>query len=232
MSTLAHVFEAAGIATVTLAATKSVVERMQPPRALFCEFPLGRPLGKPGDVEFQHDVLARAFAMLEAPAGPVLEVHPDTIDADDTPLSCTLPPRFDPSLPAAVDEANGLRKAFDRALERTGVTSVGRSIDPDGVPGALGILDAIANGASWKEAGIPGGNTTALCHDIRTYYEEAALSLVGIFEGEGEVPAGRAIEAWYFDETETGKLVLEARQVMKDAEAPFPVWFYMTPGHR
>ena len=227
MSTLAHVFEAAGIATVTLAATKSVVERMQPPRALYCEFPLGRPLGKPADAEFQHQVLTQAFAMLEAPSGPVLEVHPETIDADETPLTCSLPPRFDPSLPAAVDEANGLRKAFDRALERTGVTSVGRSIDPDGVPNALRILDDIANGASWKDAGIPGGNTTALCHDIRTYYEEAALELV-----DGPPPGGRAAEAWYFESTQAGRTVMAARAAIKEQGAPHPVWFYMAPGHR
>ena len=142
---------------------------MQPPRALFCEFPLGRPLGKPGDAEFQHDVLAQAFAMLDAETGPVLENHPEVIEADETPLSCALPPRFDPSLPAAVDEAKGMRKAFDRALQRRGVTSVGRVVDPDGLPGALQILDDIVNGTHWKEAGIPGSNTTALCHDIRTY---------------------------------------------------------------
>jgi len=227
VSTLAHVFEAAGIATVVLAATKSVVERMQPARALFCEFPLGRPLGKPADADFQHDVLARAFAMLDAPVGPVLEVHPEILVADETPLSCSLPPRFDPSLPAAVDEANGLRKAFDRAFERRGMTSVGRSVDADGVPGALQILDEIANGAAWKEAGIPGGNTTALCHDIRTYYEEAALELV-----DGPPPDGRAAEAWYFETTEAGRTVMAARAAIKEQGAPHPVWFYMAPGHR
>jgi len=227
VSTLAHVFEAAGIATVVLAATKSVVERMQPARALFCEFPLGRPLGKPADADFQHDVLARAFAMLDAPVGPVLEVHPEILVADETPLSCSLPPRFDPSLPAAVDEANGLRKAFDRAFERRGMTSVGRSVDADGVPEALQILDEIANGAAWKEAGIPGGNTTALCHDIRTYYEEAALELV-----DGPPPDGRAAEAWYFETTEAGRTVMAARAAIKEQGAPHPVWFYMAPGHR
>ena len=227
MSTLAHVFEAAGIATVVLAATKSVVERMQPPRALFCEFPLGRPLGKPGDAEFQHDVLARAFAMLDAETGPVLENHPEVIEADETPLSCALPPRFDPSLPAAVDEAKGMRKAFDRAFQRRGVTSVGRVVDPDGLPGALQILDDIVNGTHWKEAGIPGSNTTALCHDIRTYYEEAALELV-----DGPSPGGRAAEAWYFESTQAGRTVLAARAAIKEQGAPHPVWFYMAPGHR
>ncbi len=200
---------------------------MQPPRALFCEFPLGRPLGKPGDAEFQHDVLAQAFAMLDAETGPVLENHPEVIEADETPLSCALPPRFDPSLPAAVDEAKGMRKAFDRALQRRGVTSVGRVVDPDGLPGALQILDDIVNGTHWKEAGIPGSNTTALCHDIRTYYEEAALELV-----DGPSPGGRAAEAWYFESTQAGRTVLAARAAIKEQGAPHPVWFYMAPGHR
>jgi len=200
---------------------------MHPPRALFCDFPLGRPLGKPSDSDFQHGVLSRAFALLEAKTGPVLASHPEIIEADETPLSCSLPPRFDPSLPAAVDEANGIRKAYDRARERTGVTSVGRVVDADGVPGALQVLVDIANGTHWKEANIPGGTTIGVCHDIRTYYEEAALELV-----DGPVPGGRAAEAWYFETTEAGRAVLAARAAIKEQDAPFPVWFYMVPGHR
>ena len=200
---------------------------MHPPRALFCEFPLGRPLGKPGDSEFQHDVLRRAFALLEEPSGPVLADHPQVIEADETPLSCSLPPRFDPNLAPAVDEANGLRKAYDRAVDRRGVSSVGRVIDADGVPAALQVFDDIANGADWKDAGIPGGNTTAVCHDIRTYYEEAALELV-----DGPPPDGRAAEAWYFEQTQAGRTVMAARAAIKEQGAPHPVWFYMAPGHR
>ena len=40
--------------TIVLGSNLSVVERMHPPRVLHCEFPLGRPLGKPGDAEFQQ----------------------------------------------------------------------------------------------------------------------------------------------------------------------------------
>jgi hypothetical protein len=227
VSVLAHVFEAAGIATVVLSSVREMAEKTAPPRALHCEFPLGRPLGRPGDAEFQHDVLARAFALLSEPSGPVLVDHPDTIEADESPLACTLPPRFDPTLPPAVDEARGLRKAYDRALARRGVTSVGRVIDADGVPGALEVLHAIAGGADWHTAGIPGGNTTAVCHDIRTYYEEAALELA-----DGPTPGGRAVEDWYFDQTQAGATVLAARAAIRDAGGKFPVWFYMTPGHR
>jgi hypothetical protein len=226
VSTLAHVFEAAGIATVALISTRSVAERMRPPRALFCDFPLGRPLGRPSDTDFQHGVIRRAFELLEA-TEPVLADHPETISADEIPLTCTLPPRFDPELPASVDEANGLRRAHQRSVERRGVSAVGKAISADDVPAALVVLEAIAAGTPWKEAGIPGGNTTALCHDIRTYYEEAALELV-----DGPPPGPRAAEAWFFERTEAGKTVLAARAAIKEQGAPHPVWFYMAPGHR
>ena len=82
MSALAHVFEAAGLSTVVLASMKEVVERMAPPRALYCEFPLGRPLGRPDDVELQRDVLERALALLDSPESPVLETFPDVITSE------------------------------------------------------------------------------------------------------------------------------------------------------
>jgi hypothetical protein len=227
VSVLAHVFEAAGIATVVLSSVREMAVKTAPPRALHCEFPLGRPLGRPADPEFQHDVLARAFALLAAESGPVLVDHPEVIEADEQPASCALPPRYDPDLPPAVDEARGLRKAYDRGLARRGVTSVGRVIGADEVPDALGVLDAIAKGQDWSTAGIPGGNTIAVCHDIRTYYEEAALELV-----DGPLPGGRALEDWFFDRTEAGATVLAARAAIRDSGAKFPIWFYMTPGQR
>lgn len=212
---------------MVLASMRPVIEKVKPPRSLYCEFPLGRPLGKPGDAEFQHDVLRRAFALFDADAGPVIADHPDVIDAEESPVSCQLPPAFDPSLPPAVDEARGLRKAYDRTLASRGVTSVGRSVDADGVPGALEALNEIADGAPWKSVALPGKLTTALVHDIRAYYEEAALSLV-----DEALPAGRAIESWFFEQTEAGKTVMGARAQIKAQDGPFPVWFYMAPGHR
>jgi hypothetical protein len=188
---------------------------------------LGRPLGKPNDAEFQHDVLRRAFALLDEPSGPVLVDHPMVIEAEDEPIACSLPPRYDPNVAAAVDEARGLRKAYDRALARRGVTSVGRVTDADGVPAALEALLSITNGTHWKEAALPGRNTIATCHDIRTYYEEAALELA-----TNKAPGARSVEAWFFEQTEAGKVVIAARQTVKDQGAPGPVWFYMAPGHR
>ncbi|NIS31695.1 MAG: hypothetical protein GWN73_15810 [Actinobacteria bacterium] len=227
MCVLAHLFEAAGIATVALASMRPVAEKVAPPRALHGEFPLGRPLGRPLDPDFQHDVLARAFALLDADEGPVLESHPEVIEETTEAVVCPLPAAYDGDASPAVLEARGIRRAYERTLDRRGVTSVGRVIDADGVPAGLEALQRIVDGTPFREAGLPGRNTIALCHDIRTYYEEAALELV-----DGPVPGGRAVEAWFFEQTAAGALVLEARTALQAQDAPFPIWFYMAPGHR
>jgi hypothetical protein len=227
VSTLAHVFEAAGLATIVLSSIRNVVERIHPPRALHCEFPLGRPLGIPGDSAFQHDVLARAFSLLNEPSGPVLVDHPVTIVANETPLACTVPPRFDPSLPPSVDEAIGLRKAYGRSLARRGVSSIGRVINVEEVPSALTIIHGIANGDDWTQTSLAGSRLMQAVHDIRAYYEEAALELAN-----GPAPDGRQTEAWFFEQTEAGKSVLAARQVIKDSGVPRPLWFYLAPANR
>lgn len=227
MSVLAHVFESAGIATVVLASMRPVVEKMRPPRSLYCEFPLGRPLGIPGDAAFQHRVLADAFALLDTPPAqvPVIADFAEVIESDEQPIACTLPARFDPALPACVDEARGLRNAYERSVAKRGRTDVGRVIGPDEVPGALGALHRISSGDDWTAVPLPGKNTIAVMHDIRAYYDEAALELVG-------TAGARSLEAWFFEATEAGKTALAARQAIKDAGGPFPVWFYMAPGHR
>ena len=61
---------------------------MQPPRSLWVSFSLGRPLGVPNDVAFQHRVIGAALDLLNAERGPVLEDFPEDaphIEIDDTP---------------------------------------------------------------------------------------------------------------------------------------------------
>lgn len=199
---------------------------MSLPRGLYCEFPLGRPIGKPADAAFQRDVVEKGLALLDS-TSPVLETYPEVIETDETPMVCDMPPRFDPDAPPAVDEAQGLRAAYDRAFEARGVTGVGRAIDVDTIPAALDTFHKWGEGASWKEVALPGKNTVAVCHDIRSYYEEAATQLV-----TGPAPGGRSAEAWFFETTEAGKTIMAARKALQGQEAPFPFWFYMAPANR
>ena len=226
MCTLAHVFEAAGLSTVVFSSIRSVAERTHPPRALHCEFPLGRPVGNPLDPEHQHKVLAAGLALLERDQGPVLEDFPETIlAADAEPLACALPPRYDATLPAAVDEAQALRDAWNRAYAASGRTSMGRAIGADEVPDALATLTKVAEGEDWQAVGLPGPpKLMQIAHDIRTYYAELSTELA-----DGP-PGAWAAERWFYDRTEAGKVLLEARRKLKAAKVPQPMWFYMAVG--
>lgn len=209
---LARVLEAQGLSTVVLASNVEIAKRAETPRALFCEFPLGRPLGKPDDTEFQHRVLDAAFDLLQRTEGPVLETFPEVIeDEADTPVACTVPPRYDPSLPPAVDEARGLRPAWDRAREKNGRTNVGLKIDADGVLRAIPLFIAIAEGTPWRELFASEEDMLETAKDIRNYYEEAALELAG------HVPAARAAEAWFYRMTRTGKVFLDTFRTLRES---------------
>jgi len=226
VSTLAHVFEAAGIATVALGSIRKQIESTAPPRGLWCDFPLGRPLGKPGDPEFQHRVLAAAFALLDSPEPIVTEFGESITDDGNEVLACPLPPRHDPDAHPAIDEARGLRAAYERGVELSnGRIGAGRVVAADDIPTAIEAFIRIADGTSWKQAGIP-GLPMRVSQDIRGYYETAALALVD------HAPAAWAGARWFLDETETGKVLIAARAEMERQEAPQPMWFYLTPGDR
>ena len=224
MSTLAHVFEAEGLATIALGSQRKQIENTAPPRGLWCDFPLGRPLGKPGDPAFQHSVLAHAFSLLEAD-GPVFEEFAEAIFDDGTDVvACTLPPRFDPDAHPAVDEAVGLRPAYDRAIEKFGNrTGAGRVVAAADIPGAVEAFTRVADGTPWKAAGIP-GIPARVCQDIRGYYETAALGL------SDHAPTAWAGTRWFHEQTQAGRTILAARSSMQAAGVKQPIWFYMAPG--
>jgi hypothetical protein len=199
------------------------IERLHPPRALHCEFPLGRPLGRPDDPAFQRRVLDMAFGLLARPAGPVLETFPEAIaDEADVPLTCPVPPRFDPTVPAAVDEARALRPAWERAHAQRGHTQVGRTTNAEGIPDAVAAFVRISDGTPWTDAGLP-GDPAAVAMDIRAYYEEAAIALAG------HVPAARAAESWLYRNTQTGAILKAALATMTAGDPPYERLGYIVP---
>lgn len=224
MSALAHTLEAAGLATIGISLVRGQAERSRPPRMLHCDFPLGRPLGRPGDPTFQHRVLAAAFDLLERSDVPVLVDFGEQIrDEADQPLACPLPLRRDPTLHPAVDEALGLRAAYERQLAATGSTNVVRCGGPDRIAELLGAFVRIAEGTSWNEVGLEPAQIGHAAQDIRAYYEEAALALAD------HTPAARQAESWLYRVTEAGRVLRAAQAMMRAAESPRSAWFLLVP---
>jgi hypothetical protein len=224
VSALGHVFEQAGLATIGLSIVRSQAERARAPRMLHCEFPLGRPLGRPGDPPFQRRVLNAAFALLPRMDVPVLVDFPESI-ADDsgTPLACALPPRHDAALHPAVDEAIGLRPAYERQRRRTGRTGVVRCGGPDAVPQLVDMLVRIADGVAWETFRREPAELGDAALDIRAYFEEAALGLAD------HVPGARQAESWLYRTTETGVVLDAASKALRTAEAPRDTWMKLVP---
>jgi hypothetical protein len=224
VSALANVIEAAGIATVGLGLVRAQAERGRPPRMLHCDFPLGRPLGRPHDPAFQHRVLAAAFELLPRRDVPVLADFPESIDDEaDTPLSCAIPPRNDPSLHPAVDEVLALRPAYERSRSTTGRTNVERGGGAERVAELVAAFVRIADGATATDAGIEPRALGRAALDVRSYYEEAALGLVP------HVPAARRAESWFYRHTQAGETLRRAQAALRASGASRGEWFALVP---
>jgi hypothetical protein len=169
-------------------------------------------------------VLDAAFALLDKMSGPVLEEFPDVIEGDgDHPLECTLPPYRDPSLPRAVDEAIGLRPAYDRQLAATGRTVVGKLFSADQVPEVVATFVRIAEGeASWQDLAKL-GTPRLVAQDVRAYYEEAAMALAD------HVPDANQTDAWFFLKTSAGEALRRTALRMRDAGASQAEWGFIVP---
>ncbi|MAW71195.1 MAG: hypothetical protein VX823_02850 [Actinomycetota bacterium] len=214
------------MATVAFGSIKSQIETTAPPRGLWCDFPLGRPLGVPSDPEFQHRVLAKAFELLDSPEPIFAEYDVSIIDDENEVMACPMPPRHDPDLHPAIDEAKGLRPAYERSVAQYGNrVGAGRVVQADEITDAIDAFVKIAEGTPWKEAGVP-GIPARVSQDIRGYYETAALAL------SDHAPPAWAGTRWFLDHTEAGRVLMNARQAMADAGEPNPIWFYMAPGDR
>ena len=184
---------------------------------------MGRPLGVPCDAAFQHRVLERAFGLLTAPE-PTVQDYGETIEDDVSEvLVCALPPRHDPDVHSALDEARGLRGAYDRAVAKYGNRAgAARLLDADAIPAAIEAFVRVVDGVPWKEAGIP-GVPARVAHDIRGYYEMAAMEIAG------HTPAAWSGYRWFRDQTKTGELIRNAQAAIRESGARENLWRFLLP---
>ncbi|MEK9678717.1 MAG: hypothetical protein VW169_10045 [Rhodospirillaceae bacterium] len=119
-------------------------EAIRPPRALWCPFELGRPLGAPDEPEFQTRVLRAVLSLLERADDPILEdfdEEPPSGDMSDEDMEgWTCPVNFgegeqavdaDTDLASALaQEIAQLQSWYDLAVEKNGKTTLGISGAP------------------------------------------------------------------------------------------------------
>jgi D-proline reductase (dithiol) PrdB len=223
VSVLAHVFEKAGLATVAISSIRGQAESGRAPRALHCEFPIGRPLGRPGDADFQTDVLRTALALLGRVDVPVLVDYPVVIEDESNEIAaCPLPLPHDPTTPAPIAEARGLRNAYERNLGSTGRTVMGQIGGADEVEHLLGIFVRLASGETLSDVGWDSAVLHAAGQDVRAYYEEAAIQLA-------DSTGARQIESWFYRTTATGSLLREVQRRLREASADRDTWYYLLP---
>ena len=185
MSAVAYYLEDAGIATTGISLVRENTEALRPPRFLWVPFPLGRPLGMPGDASFQRRVILAALALLDAPSGPVLEDYPEDVPhaPEDDVFACpvSFPARSSATgrwQSALREEIALLRPWYALSRERRGRTTVGVADAPvETLAAGLGALldaparlpDTVSELTELKRA----------LSDLRAFHEEAVTAQPG-----------------------------------------------------
>lgn len=193
-------------------------EKIQPPRALWVPFELGRPLGRPGDPAIQARVILMALNMLDAPSGPVLEDFPDDAPESDEPetdagVACPVRLRRRPVgtpddelVDDVRQEVARLRVWYDLGVERRGRTTLGAS--PLDIDASLDLLAAVFRSELPPSPtdGVPLRDAVRLAaEDLKAFYLEAVTAQ------PGPTPSGQRLHEWFWGQT-SGAVLLRTLQ--------------------
>ncbi len=190
--------------TTGISLVRENTESMKPPRALWVSFPLGRPLGIPGDAAFQHEVIAGALDLLNHEQGPVLEDFPKDVpplEADSVAACPVSFPRHEENDNSWVSrltrEFSSLEPWYELSRRRKkGRTLVGIAKEsPEENIQKLGAdLDAgnTPTDIKWLKPAI---------EDLKAYYLEAMTAQPGEYDAE-------AIQHQLWQETILGEAIL------------------------
>ncbi len=216
MGGLAHYLEEEGLATTQISLIRKHTETIQPPRALWVSFELGRPFGVPNDPDFQRRVLSAALDLFNEKEGPILAEYP--ADADyrglEGPWACPIdlsPAENDLSevgrlIIAFKSEMNQLRNWYDIAVEKRGRTTVGVSaVNLDN------LAEFISSFLTDKQPENPNPDfplphtLNLATDDLKAFYTEAVTAQPG--------PTGTPdqLADWFYGQTAAGRLLYAIR---------------------
>jgi hypothetical protein len=223
VSALGQYLEEEGIATVSISLIREHTAALNPPRALWVPFMLGRPLGVPNDAAFQRKVLLAALQLLERDSGPVLEDFSEdapyedlgeVAPADNCPVSFPRK-RSDGSLTERLgDEIAQLQAWHAVAVQQHGRTTLGMTGLP---PAALGNYVASWLGATppalYREGMTPGGALKLATDELKTFYCEAKSAQPGRHSPD-------SIAEWFWLQTAAGEAFIALRDMAAKSSEP------------
>lgn len=214
MSGLGHILEDEGLATVSISLVRMHTEKVEPPRALWVPFELGRPLGIPRDSTLQRRVLERALSLLEIDEGPVVLVDFQH-EGEGTEPDKNWSPPFRTEQRACLgtasalallrDEIALLEPEFEKARQRRQRTTFGLA--------RLSVDDCAAHIASFVDGPheqSPRPDLSAAMalrfavDDLKTFYMEAAAR-------NGQ-PSSQQIGEWFWRQTSAGAVLVDLRR--------------------
>lgn len=200
---------------------------IQPPRALWVPFELGRPLGAPNEPAFQSRVLHHALTLLEAPQGPLLVDFPDDAPAAaDTPTDLVCPVNF-AAPPSNLSDTEQLRQAlqqeisqlrtwYDLGVSRRGRTTMGVS---GLTPEMLGtFISAFLDGTEPENPRQDMPIATLFrfaVEDLKTYYGEALAAQPG-----QSVATSATLADWFWRDTTASRVLFAVHDVCQHSSIP------------
>ncbi|MEM7563715.1 MAG: hypothetical protein AAF353_11790 [Pseudomonadota bacterium] len=222
MSGLARYFEAEGFATVLVGFVREHIEKVKPARALWLDFPMGRPLGKPNDPDYQKKIIRAAFELFDRAEGPVLEDFPDVIPVKDGRMGYALPPEYvfaaddvgdvDSLAEAVLEEMEILRPDYEAAVAARNRTTVGAS--------EMAINDLIPFIAEFVKGGKPASPRKGVTpvpmlklviEDLQAYYTETRTHRDNVDDLE-------MLGKWFWEETRAGLLLMWLEAIALETE--------------
>ncbi len=226
MSGLGHLLENEGIATVSISLVREHAERIVPPRALWVPFEFGRPLGVPGDADFQRRVLVAALNLLTADEGPILADYPEDVPGaapSEDGEGWVCPVEFRPPPAAADDDARTtaflseiaeLQPWYNLGAERRPTTFGTSGLSP--AASARFIVDFLDDNAvtdAWPDM-RPGDVLKIVLMDVKAFYLEAATARPG-------QATSVQLEDWFWGETAGGRIFLDLQHHCEASDDEF-----------
>ncbi len=224
MGGLSHYIEDEGIPTTQISLIREHSEIIQPPRALWVPFDLGRPFGVPNKPDFQRAVLEKVLSLLEYEKGPVLEDYP--IEAEDTsvqPAQLACPVNFNVTT-EAVTSTEKLFQSFRAEIASMQTWhDIGAKKNQRSTTGVSGMTpDKIANlFQDFIEGKVPsGGEHVKLSDLLRMATEDIkAFYLEAISAQPGQPTDVQTLSDWFWGETSAAQVINKVRTTCFQFEA-------------